>query len=57
MINHTNRNEDAIASSRAFEEMRIYAADHYLTAEDAVTVGEVVISRLKEIYVQMEGTI
>lgn len=33
------------------------AADHYLTVEDAVTVGEVIISRLREMNVQMGGTL
>ncbi|MCI8730730.1 MAG: DUF3786 domain-containing protein [Lachnospiraceae bacterium] len=33
------------------------AADHHLTVEDAVTVGKVMISRLREMNVQMGGTL
>ena len=33
------------------------AADHYLTVEDAVTVGEMIINRLRKIYAEMGGTL
>lgn len=56
MIDYISRDADVAASNRAFEEMRLYAADRY-QMEDTAVVGEVVISRLREIYAQMGGTL